>query len=250
MKTDPPDRLAVAQQFVADYLAAPGHEMDAGKHAAYAKARQDFLKNEVKFFQDTLQRKLFTLEFTDQRPKDEPEYGSVRFITSFGAGSKYTDPESGAKVPNWQITLNAAADFYYNSADVQKDRVLRDFQVALQADRRLWRWTFLNQPTFTLAGYYQRLTDNSVLEFNSDAIAPGTGIALPKPANVILSGTKGDIGIGQAKLTIPLGNAGVSFPIAVSWSNRTELLNLPGNDVRGHFGFQFDVDKLLSSLKK
>jgi hypothetical protein len=108
----------------------------------------------------------------------------------------------------------------------------------------------LNQPTFTLAGYYQRLTDDMVLEFNSDAIAPGTIIPLPKPADAILKGTKGDVGIAQAKLSIPLSASGVSFPIAISWSNRTEFLKVPGNDVRAHFGVLFDLDKLLSSLKR
>ncbi len=242
-------RLAAAQKFIADFLAGPGHQLAAEKVAAYLTARKAFLKSEVEFFQNTLDRKLFTLEFTHQRPKDEPEYGSVRFISSFTVGT-HQDDQSDAEVPDWEITFNAAGDFYYNSTDVQKDRRLRDFQVALQGDHKLWRWTFLSQPTFTLAGYYQRLTDDTVIQFNSDALAPGTGIPLPKPANVVLKGTKGDVGIAEAKLTIPLGSSGVSFPLAVSWSNRTELLKIKGNDVRGHFGFQFDLDKLLSSLKK
>ena len=242
-------RLRAAQDFVAAFMAAPGHQVAADKRAAYVAARREFLKNEVKFFQDTLDRKLFTIEFTHQRPKDEPEYGSIRGISSLTAGT-HKDAESGVDVPDWEITFNGAADFYYDSNDVQKGRRLRDFQVALQADHKLWRWSFLNQPTFTLAGYYQRLNDDMVIQFNSDAIAPGTGIPLPKPANVILKGTKGDVGIAQAKLTIPLGNSGVSFPLAVSWSNRTEFLRTHGNDVRGHFGFQFDLDKLMASFKK
>ena len=242
-------RLGAAQNFVATFLAAPGHQVAADKRNAYVAARKEFLKNEVKFFQNTLDRKLFTLEFTDQRPKDEPEYGSVRIISSLTAGT-HKDEQSDVEVPDWEITFNAAADFYYDSKILQKDRRLRDFQVALQADHKLWRWSFLSQPTFTLAGYYQRLTDDLVIQFSSDAITPGTGIPLPKPANVILRGTKGDVGIAQAKLTIPLGSSGVSFPLAVSWSNRTEFLKVPGNDVRGHFGFQFDLDKLLSSFKK
>jgi hypothetical protein len=245
----PAQRLAAADAFVAAFLAAPGHQVAAEKRAAYVAARKMFLKSEVELFQNTLQRKIVTAEFTHQRPKDEPEYGSIRIISSFTAGNHH-DEESGADVNNWEITFNAGADFFYDGRPEQNNRRLRDFQAAFQADRKLWRWKFLNQPTFTLAGYYQRLTDDMVLEFNSDAIAPGTIIPLPKPADAILKGTKGDVGIAQAKLSIPLSASGVSFPIAISWSNRTEFLKVPGNDVRAHFGVLFDLDKLLSSLKR
>ena len=245
----PEQRLAAAETFVGAFLAAPGHQVAAEKRAAYLAARKMFLKSEVELFQNTLQRRIVTAEYTHQRPKDEPEYGSVRVIWSFTAGHHH-DEESDTDVSNWEITLNAGSDFFYETLAGQKDRRLRDFQTAFQADRKLWRWKFLNQPTFTLAGYYQRLTDDMVLEFNSDAIVPNTDIPLPKPANVILKGTKGDVGIAQIKLGIPLSTSGVSFPIAISWSNRTELLKVPGNDVRAHFGVLFDLDKLLTSLKR
>jgi len=241
-------RLVAAQSFVNDFLAAPGHMVTDEKKMAYLTARAAFLKNEVDLFHNKLQRKLATVEFTHQRPQDEPEYGSLRAITSFTLGSHH-DAESNTDVPNWEVTFNAGFDFFYNNQPEQDGRRLRDFQVAFQGDRKLWRWTFLNQPTFTLAGYYQRLTDNMVINFNSDALAPGTDIPLPKPANVILQGTKGNVEIAQAKLNLPLGSSGVSVPLSVSWSNRTEFIKVPGNDVRGHFGIQFDLDKLLSTLK-
>ena len=66
---------------------------------------------------------------------------------------------------------------------------------------------------------------------------------------MILKGTKGNVGIAQAKLTIPFKDSGVSFPMAITWSNRTELLHIPGNDVRGHFGLLFDMDKLMTAFR-
>ena len=197
---------------------------------------------------------MFTLEFTHQRPKDEQEYGNLNFIygDTVGKHEEKVTLDSATEsviVPTWNLTLNVGLNFFYEKQPVQKDRFLRDFHAAFQADRKLWRWKFLNTPTFTLAGYYQRLTDDAVLSFNSDAIVPGTGIVLPKPANVILKGTKGGVGIAQAKLTIPFKDSGVSFPMAITWSNRTEMLKAPGNDVRGNFGLLFDMDKLMTAFK-
>lgn len=51
---------------------------------------------------------------------------------------------------------------------------------------------------------------------------------------------------GQAKLTIPLGNTGIAFPISVTVANRTELIK--EKEVRGQFGFTFDFSKLVSAL--
>src|ERR1051325_394896 len=47
----------------------------------------------------------------------------------------------------------------------------------------------------------------------------------------------------QAKLTIPIYN-GLSLPISVSFASRRELIN--ESKVRGHFGFTFDLSKLLT----
>jgi hypothetical protein len=56
--------------------------------------------------------------------------------------------------------------------------------------------------------------------------------------------TKGNIGLGQAKLTIPVKGSGVQIPISLTWSNRTELIL--ENDVRGNIGITFDLDKLFA----
>jgi hypothetical protein len=50
----------------------------------------------------------------------------------------------------------------------------------------------------------------------------------------------------QAKLTIPITD-GVDFPISVSYVSRTDLIKEA--DVRGKFGFTFDLSKILNSLK-
>ena len=53
--------------------------------------------------------------------------------------------------------------------------------------------------------------------------------------------------VGQVMLVDddqPFKSTGVSFPVAVTWSNRTELIK--GNDVSGHIGIQYDLDGLFT----
>lgn len=50
----------------------------------------------------------------------------------------------------------------------------------------------------------------------------------------------------QAKLTIPL-IFGMNLPCSVSWSNRTELIK--ESEVRGRFGFTFDIAKLANAFR-
>jgi hypothetical protein len=51
----------------------------------------------------------------------------------------------------------------------------------------------------------------------------------------------------QAKLTIPLWNTGILFPMSVTVANRTELIK--EKEVRGNFGFTFDFSKLLGAVQ-
>jgi hypothetical protein len=66
-------------------------------------------------------------------------------------------------------------------------------------------------------------------------------ITLPRPAMEVLN-TKGGIGIVQAKLVNPFGKSGVSLPMSIGWSNRTELIK--AGVVLGQLGLSFDLDKL------
>jgi hypothetical protein len=81
-----------------------------------------------------------------------------------------------------------------------------------------------------------------VLNIGPGNLLPGTSIELPSDAAVLL-GPKGHMAVLQAKVTLKLGASGVKMPLAISWSNRTELLK--ANDVRGQVGLTYDFDFLL-----
>jgi hypothetical protein len=84
-----------------------------------------------------------------------------------------------------------------------------------------------------------------VLNFDEDQAIPFVGIPLPQSANLLLD-TKGSIFVAQAKLTIPLGDSGVNFPVAVSWANRAELIKADYTKLQ--FGLTFDLKQLLTGL--
>ena len=51
----------------------------------------------------------------------------------------------------------------------------------------------------------------------------------------------------QAKVTIPFGKTGMEFPISISVANRTEFVK--ETEVRGKFGFTFDLSKALKAFQ-
>ena len=53
------------------------------------------------------------------------------------------------------------------------------------------------------------------------------------------------IGKGQAKIKIPIAD-GIDLPISLTFANRTELID--EKEVRGQFGFTFDLSRLVKTL--
>jgi hypothetical protein len=94
---------------------------------------------------------------------------------------------------------------------------------------------------FSLAGYYQYMADKALISISEGVVAPGTTIPLPGQASVLLA-EKGHIGIVQAKVTFSLKGSPVRFPVALTWSNRTELVT--ESDLRGNVGITLDLDSL------
>jgi hypothetical protein len=88
----------------------------------------------------------------------------------------------------------------------------------------------LNDSVLSFAGKYQRL--------NADVI---------DDLGQIVPGTKGDIALGQAKFTIPIGDTGIKLPFSMTFSNRTELIK--EKEVRLSFGFTLDFDSIFTRLK-
>lgn len=139
-----------------------------------------------------------------------------------------------------QVTGNFTASIYAELPASAKYGRLRDLQVSAEFDKPFGGTTAEPRGVLSLAGYGQYQYDPTVLNINQGNVAPGTNIALPGNAQVLL-GSAGWIGVAQGKIVFNLSK-GLNIPVAIKWSNRTDLLK--GNDVRGQIGLSYDLSAL------
>lgn len=175
---------------------------------------------------------LLTFEYSYARPAAQPETHDLRLI--FG----YT-PNGATGL----LSVNAAVSLYGGTIPAgAKYGRLHDGQISAEYDRPVGIRGKPNQATFSLAGYWQYQPDPSVLNITSGNLAPGTNIQLPQNAQVLL-GTAGSLWVTQAKFAINT-KSGVKIPVAVKWSNKTDLLS--GNKIGAQVGISYDFSSLSS----
>ena len=198
------------------------------KIAAIRRSSQNYF-----FERDTLLQQIqshqFSVEYTNLHALNQPTTSNVRFI--------YSDQPS---VTPLLITANAAITWYNSVPTGVTTGRLRDVQAAAKIDRRLGVIPNLGNAVLTIGGYYQWMKDDALIEIGPGNVAPGSGIVLPGTAATLL-GTKGNIGIVQGRVTLPIGST-IKVPLSLTWSNRTELIK--ESDTRGQIGVTFDVGSL------
>ena len=156
-----------------------------------------------------------------------------------------------AKLKPLTVTVNGAVSFYNSDqSSVPGAGRLRDAQFATEEahDFNL-KTPFSNSVAATLSGafYFQYQNSPSILN-----VTPGTPVdgvvltGLPNTATKVFA-QKGNIAIGQIKLTIGSGSS-VTVPLSFTYSNRTELITKP--TWRGQIGVSYDFDSLFSSASK
>ena len=199
---------------------------------------------------EKLYRKAATLDYVHERPADQPPLHQLRVVFATPLGSKSsaraTSVAAAATAPTGMLTLNAGVSIFDGTSDQDATgSQVRDTQVSVGVD---WsprtRTTF--RPTYTAAYYFQYMVSNGVLKFTGDAVTPGgAAIPLPKAAKELLN-TKGAIHVLQARASFPVGK-GVSFPVALSYANRSELI-VGRAFWQGHFGVSYDFGQLQKAL--
>lgn len=131
-----------------------------------------------------------------------------------------------------EFTANASVSFFHESRPEMRGR-WRDLQAAVQYDYPLGNLPNHMKGTVTFAGRYVHLHQKPLgmdLKINDQTV-----------------NQPGNIGLFQAKYTIPVGDSGVKIPISFTVSNRTELIK--EREVRGNIGLTFDLDKLFAKSK-
>lgn len=196
--------------------------------AAVEKAAQNYFDVRDNLLQQ-IQSHRASIEYTNQHPLNQPSTSNVRAIYSHQPSQSPT-----------LITINAAVTWYNSLPAAPATSRLRDVQAAGQLDQRLGQIPNLGNAVVTFGGYYQWMKEDALITIGPGNVAPGSGIVLPGTAAKLL-GTKGNIGIIQGKLTIPMTTT-IKMPLSLTWSNRTELIN--ESDTRGQIGVTFDLDSL------
>lgn len=198
----------------------------------------DYIKQENTVFAEIRTTPVITLQYdftrqsfptgqniTSVQPNQSiPDLSSVTLILEKGF--------KGVDAP--ELTFNASGT-WFNSAvrgNPKAGRV-RDYRASLQLDVPLKQIQNVGQPTLNFSGQFLSLLEE------------------PLGQKVMLNGVtidrRGNIGLFQAKLSIPVKDSGVKIPVAFTYANRTELIKEA--DVRGNIGVTFDLDSLFSKGK-
>src|SRR5260370_826552 len=120
---------------------------------------------------------------------------------------------------------------------------LRDIQAGFEGDRVLPSIPLLGQTTLSGAYYFQYQSSPSILKVTPGTPISGiTFIGLPPNATQIFT-QKGNIHLAQIKWALGTGK-NLRFPVAFSYSNRTDLISKP--EWRAQFGITYDFSSFLS----
>jgi hypothetical protein len=178
---------------------------------------------------------LATITYTYSTPVGKPSTHDATAVLSYA----WKNVDKGA-----QLTANFGGSWFASVPAGASYTRLRDYQFSGEFDQPLAANNADPKATFSLAGYGQYQYSPNVLNLTVSNFAPGTNITVPANSQVFTS-TAGWLGIVQAKLTFNIGK-GTSVPIAIKWSNKTDLLNKP--DWKGQFGISYDLSALASIL--
>ncbi len=175
---------------------------------------------------------VLALEYTNNRPLAQSPTSTFRGILEMPSWKK------------WSLTANSAFTIFdirpTGQSGIASGR-LRDIQFAAQMERPLGDFKLLGTAALSVAYYYQQQKVAAALNVDPANPLPGvTFINIPVGARTIFA-EKGDIQVGQIRLTLG-SNGSVRYPIALSYSSRTELINRPA--WRAQIGVSYDFDSL------
>jgi len=180
----------------------------------------------------TLQKPEATLQYVFNRPLNQPVTSTLRFVVDKGLAD------------GWSFTANGAVEAYHDrpSSFVPGHGYIRDAQVGLQFQKDLGTVNLLGAAALAATYYFQYQHRPSILNLTPGTSFPGiTFIGLPDDAAQVFA-TRGNIHVGQIRLVLGPENSSARFPVSITYSNRTELVDRPG--WRGQVGVSYDFDSL------
>ena len=199
----------------------------AATFAAFGSAERSFFES------SQLSKPVLTFEYDENRPTSQLSNSVFRLIYS-------------QTVKGWTLTGNGAASIYDStpSGSIAGAQRLRDIQLAFEGDHDLPKWGVLGTPTFSVAYYFQDQTSPAILNVTPSGPVSGVTFAgLSSNATQVFA-QKGKISIGQLRIALGNSKSGLRFPIAITGSNRTELITK--SKLGGQIGISYDFDSLFA----
>jgi hypothetical protein len=179
-----------------------------------------YLQSRDAVLRDVANGAIVSFDYKNTRNVNEPDLSTFKLIAEGGFFGGKAD-----------ITANASLTILNKIPVGTNSKRLRDFQMSGQLDLPLGEVQKIGSVVLTFAGKFQHLMDD-----------------VQMPDGTIAMNTKGTLGFGQIKLTIPVKGGGVKIPLSVTFANRSELIK-EKSFVRGNFGVTFDLDSIFSKLK-
>jgi hypothetical protein len=132
-----------------------------------------------------------------------------------------------------QFTANASTTLFTSPSAQLHVTPVRDYKLSAEADLPLPALNKLSKSSLSLSALVQDLLQEPLGQQ-----VTVNGVSVTNTGTIIL---------GQAKWTFPAGTTGVSFPISLTASNRTDLIK--ETTVKGTIGVSYNLDSLFSQLK-
>lgn len=190
----------------------------------------------VKKLVASITQPVLTFEYDYSRPQSQPANFVFRLI--------YSQNVTKNAATLWTITGNAAGSIFQSTPTaVPGARRLRDIQAAFEVDRVLPSVPLLGASSLGGAYYFQYQSSPGILNVTpGEPIAGITFVGLPANASQVFT-QKGAIHVAQLRWGLGTGKS-LKFPLAFSYSNRTELIVKP--EWRAQFGISYDFSSLLN----
>jgi hypothetical protein len=178
---------------------------------------------------------ILTFQYDYNTPANQPTNSTFRLILG----------KSISK--NWKVTANAAASIYNStpSSSIPGSSKLRDVQIGVEADRDAYKLGNYLTAAVSAAYYFQDQTSPAILNVTPNNPIPGVNFTgLPGDATQVFT-QKGNIHVGQLKITLGgSSSSGWSLPIAITGSNRSELITKPR--IGAQIGISYNFDSLFA----
>ena len=214
--------------------------------AASFKEYRAYVVAQNKLLAEKLYRKAFTVDYLHERPSGQPALEQLRVVFSTPLGRKLVDGFE-VRAPKGAFTMNAGVSFFNPQVTPDDGWKVRDSQFSAALD---WtpNQTGTLRTTFTVAYYFQVHGRQRCPEVRKDGDHPR------RRGDPAAEGGDRARSTPRATSTWPRSASasrpqqGVSFPLAVTYSNRTELVKSDKGFWQGHAGVSYDLGALKQLL--